>query len=65
MGGRGVEQTALALSKTPISSERGTESGTLNGENTPIDPNLARLIEVWPTLSDEARADILRLGGIR
>ena len=29
------------------------------------DPDLARLIEAWPTLSDEARTDILRIGGIR
>jgi hypothetical protein len=28
-------------------------------------PDLARLIEAWPTLSDEARADILRIGGVR
>jgi hypothetical protein len=28
-------------------------------------PDLARLIEAWPTLSDEVRAEILRIGGIR
>jgi len=65
MGGRGLEQTALALSKTAIPAQTGTESGTLNRENAPIDPDLVRLIEAWPTLSDEARADILRIGGIR
>lgn len=29
------------------------------------DPDLARLIEAWPTLSDDARTEILRIGGIR
>jgi hypothetical protein len=27
-------------------------------------PKLARLIEAWPTLSDEARVDILRTAGV-
>ena len=48
MGGRRLEQTALATTKTPISEQSGTNSGTLNDEDTPTDPDLALWIECCP-----------------
>jgi hypothetical protein len=64
MGPEGFEHPSLALSKTPLSDTPSAKSGAPNAENTPLDPDLARLIEAWPTLSADARAAILRLGGI-
>jgi hypothetical protein len=67
MGDEGIERTALPLSKRPISenpAESGTQNGTLNGENTPIDLRLARLNKAWPTLPDEAQVAILRIAGV-
>ena len=60
MGGAGLEQTALALSETPIVAQGGTESGTRKDENT-HDPALTKLIEAWPHLAPEVRAAIVNL----
>jgi len=65
MGGAGPEQTALALSKTPISEKRGTESGTLDARNeAQTDPDLMQIIDAWPSLPVGVRAEILRLAGL-
>jgi hypothetical protein len=64
----GLEPTALALSKTPIPAQgtrNGTQDGTPKGENAPIDPDLARLIEAWPKLDADTRAAILRTAGVQ
>jgi len=58
---RGLEQTALALSKTLISETRGTESGTLNGQNSPPDPGLAEIVAAWPKLPEHIKAAVLAL----
>ncbi|MCX5645912.1 MAG: hypothetical protein NTZ17_14725 [Phycisphaerae bacterium] len=44
--------------------EKRTESGTPNDQNTPLDPDLVKLIEVWPTLPADTRAAILREAGL-
>ncbi len=56
MGGRGLEQTALTPSKTPIVSPRGTESGTLE---TDFDPDLAFIVRHWHDLKPDIRRVIL------
>jgi hypothetical protein len=61
MGGTRLEQTALALSKTPIATPSGTESGTLNGQSTPLDRDLAFLWDRWPKLPEHIRAAVLAL----
>ncbi|HSW01321.1 MAG TPA: hypothetical protein VLI39_14190 [Sedimentisphaerales bacterium] len=65
MGGAGPEQTALSLSKTPISEKRGTESGTVDARNAAqTDPDLAQIVKTWPDLAASVRAEILRLAGL-
>jgi len=51
----------VSASKTPIPQERGTESGTVEGEDTPKDPELALIVERWPKLSEHIRAAVLTL----
>jgi len=65
MGPEGHEHRPLALSKTSISEAASAKSGAPNGENTPLDPELAKLIEAWPALSDDTREAILRIAGLR
>jgi hypothetical protein len=59
MGGTRLEQTALALSKTPIATQSGTESGTPNDQNTPLDPDLALIQDRWPNLPEHIKAAVL------
>ena len=59
MGGAGFEQTALAPSKTPIATQSGTESGTVESKNTPPHPDLALIQERWPKLPEHIRAVVL------
>jgi hypothetical protein len=64
VGGTGLELTPLEQSKTPISGEGGTESGTLNAPNTPQppkDPDLAMVVEHWPNLPEYIKAAIKAL----
>ena len=63
MGDEGIEHPPLALSKTLISPSDSAPDSAPKGENTPLDPDLARLIEAWSALSDEARAGIRRVAG--
>ena len=62
MGGTGLEPTPLALSKTPISGNVRTESGTRDAPNTPKnDPALQKIIEAWPGLPEQTKRQILEL----
>jgi hypothetical protein len=50
-------------SKTPISGnppEKRTESGTVESQNAPSDPELALIVRRWPDLPAEIRDTILR-----
>jgi hypothetical protein len=57
LGGTGLELTPLEQSKTSISGEGGTESGTLNSK----DPDLALVVERWPNLPEHIKAAIKTL----
>jgi hypothetical protein len=50
LGGTGHELAPLALSKTPISEKRSTESGTPDAPTSINDPDLVLVIERWPKL---------------
>lgn len=52
-----------SASKHSDLTEGGTESRTLSGELLISDSRLVKLIEVWPALGDEVKAEILRLAG--
>jgi hypothetical protein len=59
---KGSELSALALSKTPISGNVRTESGTVAARNAAqTDPDLMQIIETWPSLPASVRAEIVRL----
>ena len=57
----GIEPTALTPTKTAISENPRTESGTVNDETQQDDRDLARLIESWPTLPEDIKAQITNL----
>ena len=38
-----------------------TESGTVDGEKTPSDPDLAQVVEAWPQLPEAIRAAVLAI----
>ena len=61
MGRAGFEQSALKASKTPIPENPRTESGTVKDDRGQNDPDLARLIESWPTLPNPIKQTILNL----
>jgi hypothetical protein len=52
---RGLEPPTQASGKTPLIEEGGAKSGALNTDSCPIDPALARIVEVWPKLPEAIR----------
>ena len=61
IGDTGLEPGRKTPEKTRIPESSGAESGAVGGEIVPIDPDLQRIIEAWPRLTDAARADILAM----
>ena len=61
MGGTGLEHPALLPSKTSIPQTERAESGALDGENRPKDPELALIVERWPKLPEHIRSAVLAL----
>jgi hypothetical protein len=57
---KGSELSALALSKTAISPDVRTNSGTLPARNAAqTDPDLRLIVAHWPDLPDAVKARIL------
>jgi hypothetical protein len=50
----GIEQTPFSSTNTAILADSVTKNGTI-GENQPLDPLLAELIDLWPNLSQADR----------
>ena len=61
MGGTGLEHPALKPPKTAISRKVRTESGTVKDDRGQNDPDLAHLVEAWPTLQDTVKQTIANL----
>ena len=58
---RGLEPDASSCRNTHVSGEGGAKSGAVDGENRPIDPDLAHLIGVWDSLKPDTRTAILAI----
>ncbi len=56
---RGLEQPPYSTGKTPLSETGGAESGAVGAAKPSFDPDLARLIEIWPSLSEASKRAIL------
>lgn len=61
MGVAGLERTSKSSGKTGGADQSGAESGALGAQNTPSDPNLTRLVSLWPTLPQAIKAGILAM----
>ena len=57
----GLEQSADSLRRVQVSETAGAKSGAVDRENAPIDPELAQVIEAWPTLPPAIREAILAM----
>ena len=60
MEDRGLEHTANSPGKTHVSESGGAESGAVDAENGPIDPDLQHIIIAWPHLSEDVRETVIR-----
>ena len=61
MGATGLEPVAYSPEKTRSGGGSGAESGAESGDPAPIDADLRRLIDAWPTLPDPVRAGIIAM----
>ena len=59
MGDTGLEHPAKTPGKTGDFEPSGAESGAVADRIDPIDPDLQRVIEAWPSLTEQVRAGIL------
>ena len=59
VGGTGVEHLAKTTGETCDPKAGGAESAADPDEMSPIDPDLAYVIEAWPSLSQTFKAGIL------
>src|SRR5262249_53345289 len=57
----GIEQPVNAPKNTTLSTKGGAKSGAFAPANTPIDTDLASVIDAWPTLPAAIRAGILAM----
>jgi hypothetical protein len=61
MGRAGFEPSPLTGSKTPISENLRTESGTVDAPRSPSDPDLAQIINLWSDLPQDIKKTIRTL----
>ena len=61
MGATGLEHLAKTTGKTNDSKAGGAESGAVGSEIGPIEPDLRRLIDAWPTLPDALKTGIVAM----
>ncbi len=65
MGLEGLEPVNVTKRKgnelRDVEDVGGAESGAVETEKAPIDPDLARLIDTWPNLPEAIRAGIVAM----
>ena len=61
VGGTGLEVPRENAGETVDSNRGGAECGALGAREAPADPELAAVIEVWPTLPDAIRRAVLAI----
>ena len=61
IGDTGLEPGRKTPEKTRIPESSGAESGAVGGEIGPIEPDLQRIIEVWPRLSEKVKSATLAM----
>jgi hypothetical protein len=57
----GLEHAQETLEKQGFGGPGGAESGALSDDSGSIDPELARVVAVWPTLPEGVRRAVLAL----
>ena len=61
VGDTGLEHTVNSPQKTALSEKGAAESGAVGVRNEPIDSDLELIIEVWPTLSEASKAEVITI----
>ena len=61
VGRTGLEHLAKTTGKTSDSKASGAESGASEADSVDSDPDLQRLIDVWPTLPEAIRRAIMAM----
>jgi len=57
----GLEHLSISSDKMPVPESGGAESGALSVPERPIDPDLQRLIDAWPTLPEAVKVGIVAM----
>ncbi len=58
---RGVQNPQETLGNHGVSASVGANVGAITSTTAPIDPDLALLVECWPSLPAETKVDILTM----
>ncbi len=58
---QGLEQPSNSPGNRALSENAGTESGTVQDENSSLPPDLAMIISSWPHLTEDDRKAVLAI----
>jgi len=58
---RGLEPPQETSGNTGVAAKRGAESGAVGGGSAPDDPELAAVVDAWPTLPEGVKGDIVAM----
>jgi len=61
VGRAGTEHPPKTTDNSRVSSQSGTDSGTPHAEKPELPPDLAELVNAWPTLPAALKAGILAM----
>lgn len=61
LGRAGIEHPQEMAGKAPVSTQGGAESGALNAQTPSLPPDLAGVVDAWPSLPPAIRAGILAM----